>query len=379
VTTRAAVLQTAPLPLAIRSIDHSAIAHNVRVLLAASGRPVMAVVKADAFGHGAREVAETALAAGATWLGVATVAEAVQLREGGLRCPIFAWLVDPWTDLELAVANGVTLSCANVETLDAIAAAAGRTGIVARVHLELDTGMARGGAAPAQWPSLCIAARAAETTGAVAVEGLWSHLALASVPDPRSVAHPLAVLQAADSLARAAGLRPTHRHIANSAAALAHPDTALSLVRAGAAVYGIETVEGAAHGLRPAMRVTSRVTQLREVAPGTGVGYHHAYRVPVRSHIALVPVGYGDGVPRALSDGGRVVIGGASYPVRGLISMDQLMVEVDSRVRLGDEVVLIGAGPGEPTVLEWAALAGTIPHEVLTGFGARVALDHVRQ
>ena len=371
-------VQTAARPLARRSVDHAAIAHNVRVLLAASGRPVMAVVKADAFGHGAREVAATALAAGASWLGVATVTEAVDLRRAGFDAPIFAWLIDPWCYLDLAVTQNISLSCANLETLDAVVAAARRNGVVARVHLELDTGMARGGATPASWRDLCLAARAAEATGVVAVEGLWSHLALASAPDPRSVAHPLAVFRAAVRVARAAGLHPRHVHIANSAAALAHPDTAMTMVRAGAAIYGIETVEGLTHGLRPALRVTSRVTQLRDVAPGTGVGYHHAYRTATRSRLALVPIGYGDGVPRALSNGGRVVIGGTSFPVRGVVSMDQLMVEVDAGVGLGDEVVLIGPGAGEPTALEWAALAGTIPHEVLTGFGARVALDHVR-
>ena len=364
--------------LATRSVDHAAIAHNVRTLLAASGRPVMAVVKANGFGHGAREVAATALAAGATWLGVATVDEAVDLRAGGFTCPVFAWLIDPWSDLESAITHGITLSCSNVETLGAIAQTARRSGLVARVHLELDTGMARGGATPAAWPGLCLAARDAERAGSVTVDGVWSHLALASVPGAHSVAHPLSVLRAAAAVATAAGLSLAHVHIANSAGALAHPDTALTMVRAGAAVYGIETVDGETHGLRPALRVTSRVTQLRDVAAGTGVGYHHSYRVAATSRLALVPIGYGDGVPRALSRGGRVVIGGRSFPIRGVISMDQLMVEVDAGVRLGDEVVLIGANPGEPTVTEWAALAGTIPHEVLTGFGDRVALDHLR-
>ena len=152
----------------------------------------------------------------------------------------------------------------------------------------------------------------------------------------------------------------------------------MTMVRAGAALYGIETVTGARYGLRPAMRVTSRVIQLRQIPAGTGVGYHHSFVTASDTALALIPVGYGDGVPRALSHGGRVVIGGRSFAIRGLVSMDQLVAEVDGDVRLGDEVVLIGGAPGEPSAAEWASLASTIPHEVLTGFGTRVALRHSR-
>lgn len=369
--------RTAPAALATRVVDHSAIAHNVRTLLERTGRPLMAVVKADAFGHGAVEVASTVLAAGATWLGVATVDEALHLRRAGFDHPVFAWLVDPWSDLESAVALRISLSCPNLGTLAAIVDAA-TGGAVPRVHLELDTGMSRGGATALEWPALCAAAHAAEADGAIVVEGVWSHLALASEPGPHSVAAAVAAFDAGVAVARSAGLHPAQLHIANSAGALAHPETRMTMARAGAALYGIETVTGAEHGLRAALRFTSRVIQLREVAPGTGVGYHHSFVTAAATVLALVPVGYGDGVPRALSHGGRVVIGTRSFPVRGLISMDQLVVEVDDGVRLGDEVVLIGAGDGEPSIAEWSALASTIPHELLTGFGSRVALRHSR-
>jgi alanine racemase len=370
--------RTAPAPFAERVVDHSAIAHNVRVLLERAGRPVMAVVKADAFGHGAVEVATTALAAGATWLGVATVDEALRLRAAGFECPVFAWLVDPWSDLDAAIRLRVTLSCPNIETLEAIVDASARVGGVASVHLEIDTGMARGGATASDWNGLCRAARAAEARGGIRVEGVWSHLALASDPGPSSVARALAEFDAGVAVARGCGLHPSELHIANSAGALAHPETRMSMVRAGAAVYGIETVVGERYGLRAAMRVTSRVIQLRRVGAGTGVGYHHSFVTAADAALALVPIGYGDGVPRALSHGGRVVIGGRSFAIRGLISMDQLVVEVDSGVRLGDEVVLVGSAPGDPSIAEWSAVASTIPHELLTGFGARVALRHIR-
>ena len=359
--------------LATRTVNHDAIAHNVRTIARVSGRPVMAVVKANAFGHGAVEVARTALSAGATWLGVATIDEALALRGAGFTCPIFAWIVDPWCDLDAAVRADVTLSCANIETLTAVAEAAARVGQRASIHLELDTGMARGGSSPELWPGLCAAARAARD---VRVDGVWSHLALAALAGESHVHAAVAELESGIHIARLAGLNPQHLHLANTAGALAHPSTRLTMVRAGAGIYGIETVRGANFGLVPAMRVTSRVTQLREVGPGTGVGYLHEFRAEHVARLALVPVGYGDGLPKA---GGFVVIDGRRYPIRGAVSMDQVIVEVDGGVALGDEVVLLGdARQGEPTALDWARLSHTVPHDVFTGLGARIALDHER-
>jgi len=369
---------TSSAPLVERTVDLGAIRRNIGRLRTASGRDVMAVVKADAFGHGAVEVATTAVEAGATWLGVATIDEALALRAAGIDAPVFAWLVDPWCDLEAAIRAGITLSCANVETLLAIETAAIDTGKGVDIHLEIDTGMARGGAAPATWDDLCFIAARAERGRLVRVTGAWSHLALAARPHEASVADAVAAFERAVAEARAAGLDPTELHLANSAAALAHPVTGFTLVRAGAAVYGIETVEGRSFGLEPALRLTSRVTQVRDVDAGTGVGYLHRYRTTEPALLALVPAGYGDGVPRSLCHGGWVSIGGRPRPVRGAVSMDQLVVEIDTTVNLGDEVVLLGAGDaGEPTVLDWAASADTIPHDILTGLGRRAPLVHL--
>jgi alanine racemase len=359
--------------LATRTIDHAAIAHNVRTIARESGRPVMAVVKANGFGHGAIEVAHTALASGATWLGVATIDEALALRGAGFTCPIFAWIVDPWCDLDSAVREQIALSCANVETLAAVAEAAARVGERASIHLELDTGMARGGSSPELWPRLCAAARVA--TG-VSVDGVWSHLALAALTGESHVHAAVARLESGIHVARLAGLNPRHLHLANSAGALAHPSTRLTMVRAGAGIYGIETVHDANFGLVPAMRVNSRVTQLREVGPGTGVGYLHEFRAEHVATLALVPVGYGDGLPKA---GGFVSIDGNRFPIRGAVSMDQIIVEVDHQVALGDEVVLLGdARRGEPSALDWARLSHTVPHDVFTGLGERIAIEHER-
>jgi alanine racemase len=386
-------------PLATRIIDHGAIARNVARVIGTSATPLMAVVKADAFGHGAVEVARTVLAAGASWLGVATVAEAIQLRRAGIVAPILAWLVDPWSNLEEAVRRRITLSAANVETLAAIVrvtatitasttstATAASTATMqatavanpAQVHLELDTGMARGGSTPELWEALCAAAAIAERNGTVTITGVWSHLALASLPTRSSVAHPVAAFHRGLEIAFAAGLDPANIHLANSAAALAHPVARFTMVRSGAALYGIETVHGRSFGLEPAQRLVSRVTQLREASAGTGIGYLHERILAAPATLALVPVGYGDGVPRTLSHGGEVSIGGRRYPIRGAISMDQLVVEVDGDlVTAGDEVVLLGdARAGEPDVAEWAALAATIPHDILCGLGARLQRDH---
>ncbi|MCU1549673.1 MAG: alanine racemase [Glaciihabitans sp.] len=372
------VLIATELPLATRTVDLSAIARNVRRVLAIGGTPIMAVVKADAFGHGAVEVARATLAAGASWLGVATVAEALELRRNGLDAPILAWLIDPWVDLEDAVRQRVTLSCANAETLAAVTSAARVVDATARVHLELDTGMARGGSTVDDWGDLCERAAAAETAGAVVADGVWSHLALASRVDEQGVERSLAAFDHGVGVALAAGLNPKHVHLANSAGALAHPSTRLSMVRVGAALYGIETVRGRSFGLEPAMRVVSHVAQLRRVEAGTGIGYLHEFVTSAPTTLALVPVGYADGIPRALSRGGEVSIGGRRRPIRGAISMDQLVVEVNANdVRLGDEVVLLGdPRVGEPDSAEWARIADTVPHDVLCGFGERVVRRH---
>lgn len=363
--------------LATRTVDHAAIARNLRRILDISDTPVMAVVKADGFGHGGLEVARTLLDAGATWLGVATVDEAIALRSAGINAPILCWLADPWSDLPAAVRAGVTVSCANRETLDAVIVASRAVGARALVQLELDTGMSRGGATAELWDELCTAALVEE----LEVTGIWSHLALAADPAPSSTLWQRDAFDAGVERARALGLRPELLHLANSAGALDHPDTWFDLVRCGASLYGIETVTGRLHGLEPAMRLVSRVSQLRRVPAGTGVSYGHAFVSDRETTLVLVPVGYGDGIPRELSKGGEVVIGGVRHPVVGAISMDQLIVDVgDHPVTLGQEVVLLGSPQrGEPDAQEWAVLTGTIAHEILTGLGGRIARRHINQ
>jgi alanine racemase len=368
-------------PPAVCTIDHAAIAHNIAVLRSKTDAKFMAVVKADAFGHGAVEVARTAIASGAAWLGVATVDEALQLRRAGLTAPILAWLIDPWSDLDNAVRSNITVSCANIETLDAVGAAAQAAGVRADVHLEIDTGMSRAGATALQWPALCGAAKAAEQRGTLHVTGVWSHLAVATDPHWSGVEPAWEAFVAGIDVAVAHGLEPEERHLANSAATLAHPRTAFTMVRCGASVYGIETVDDRSYGLRWALRAVSHVTQLRRVPAGAAVGYGQTYVTDRATTLGLIPVGYADGVPRSLSGVGFVAVAGRRHPIVGAVSMDQFSVDFgDTPVHLGDEVVLLGdSAQGEPDAAEWAALAGTLPHEILTGLGGRMQRQHQHQ
>ncbi|MGI5215064.1 alanine racemase [Plantactinospora sp. CA-290183] len=361
-------------PLAEAVVDLDAIAQNTRLLAGRTGAALLAVVKADAFGHGLLPVARTVLAAGAGWLGVTSRAEAMALRDAGVTAPLLSWLHAPDEDFAPVVAAGVDLSAASTPHLAGIAAGARRARTRANVHLKVDTGLARNGAGDGDWPELVRRARAFETAGLLRVRGVWSHLATAEVPGDRGVAEQLRRLERALALARAGGLAPDLVHLANSAALVGLPRTHFDLVRAGIALYGVEPLPGQAAGLRPAMTLCSRVILTRRVPAGTGVSYGHDYVTRAASTLALVPLGFADGVPRAATGRGRVWIAGRQCPIAGRVTMDQIVVDVgDLPVRTGDEVLLFGSGDrGEPTVGDWARWAGTNPHEIFTGVGARV-------
>lgn len=352
--------------LAEAVVDLDAVAHNVRVIRSATAAEVMAVVKADAFGHGMAPVARTALAAGATWLGVTSATEALRLRADGITAPILSWLHGPGTDFGRLIAAEVDISVPAIAYLDAVAAA-GR----ARVHLKIDTGMARNGAAAADWPALVARAAAYERAGRLEVRGIWSHLAEAGSQ--------VAAFREALAVARSAGLRPRWRHLANSAAALSDQDTHFDMVRAGLGVYGVEPVPDRAYGLRAAMTVRTSVILTRRVPAGTGVSYHHTHTTTRPTTLALMPMGYADGIPRGVDGRAEVLLGGRRCPVVGRVSMDQAVVDAGNLpVRAGDPVVVLGPGDdGEPTAAEWARWAGTNPHEILTGIGARVPRRHL--
>jgi alanine racemase len=349
-------------------VDLDAIRHNVALLRAGTTAEVMTVVKADGYGHGMVPVARAALGAGATWLGVCTLDEALALRDAGIEAPVLAWLLVPGLPLQRGVKAGVDLSASGTPLLAEIVAAARAVGRPARVHLKIDTGLNRGGAKPADWVALVEAAAKAQANGFVEVVGLWSHFATADEPGHAEIDGQLAVFR--DGLATAAGLgvTPSYRHIANSAAALTRPDTHFDLVRTGIATYGLSPVAGERFGLRPAMTVRAQVMVTKRVPAGEGVSYGHTYRTSGETTLAVVPIGYGDGVPRHGSNSGPVWLAGRWRTVAGRVCMDQIMLDCgDDPVFPGDVAVLFGPGEsGEPTADDWADAIGTINYEIVT-------------
>jgi alanine racemase len=332
----------------------------------------MAVVKADGFGHGGAEAARTALANGATWLGVTSMAEALSLRAAGLAAPVLSWLNPVDADFGLAIEAGIDLAVPSLRHLSAVMHAASASGRRARVHLHLDVGMARDGAEPGEWPRLCRAAFRGEQQGVIYVVGMMGHLGCASTPaDTCNQAGRACFAQGLET-ARAAGLRPAVRHLAATAATLTDPQAHYTLCRIGAGLVGIDPSRTTR--LHPALTLTAPVVAVRRVRAGSPVGYGHSWTAPADTTLGLLPVGYADGVPRAASCQAEVVVRGRRCKVAGLISMDQIVVDLNGLyVHPGEIATVFGPGAaGEPTVADWAAWAGTIEHEIVTGIGARV-------
>lgn len=372
--------QSAPGPFREAVVDLDAVRHNVRAIAAqVAPAAVMAVVKADAYGHGAVPVARAALDAGAAWLGVADLREGLALREAGIDAPVLAWLHDPGARFVPAVEHGIDLGVSSVAQLDTVADAAASVDGIANVHLKLDTGLSRNGIAPDDWPAAVARAAELEAEGRIRVRGLFSHLANTS-PD-EDAAQLAAFLQGVDA-ARAAGLRPELRHLASTAAALRFPDARLDLVRIGIGLYGIppfgDGTTAADLGLRPVMTLRGRVAAVRRVEAGAGVSYNHAWRAERPTTLALVPLGYADGVPRQASGRAEVLLRGRRRPVVGRIAMDQFLVDVVvADVAVGDEVVLFGdPAAGAPSADDWGDAADTIGYEIVTRVGPRVPRTH---
>jgi alanine racemase len=358
-------------------VDLAAIRANVETLRSGTEAELMAVVKADGYGHGLVPAARAALAGGARWLGVAMIEEALALREAGIREPVLAWL---WTrqetgELRRAVDAGIDLAVSSTAALETVLATAAGSAAPPRLHLKIDTGLSRNGATPADWPGLVTAAGRAVAEGTVDIIGIWSHLVSADVPGHPTTKSQIEAFTEALDIAAALGVRPQVRHLANSAATVTEPAAHFDLVRTGVAIYGLSPIpERGDFGLVPAMTLRSHLANVKRVAAGTGVSYGHQYHTDRDTTLALVPLGYADGIARNATNVGPVSIGGRRYRISGRVAMDQFVVDVgNAAVSEGDEVILFGPGTaGEPTAQDWADALDTIHFEIVTRIGARV-------
>ncbi|MEN3317429.1 MAG: alanine racemase [Mycobacterium sp.] len=371
-------LSLTPTAAAEAVVDLDAIAHNVRVLRECAGSAqVMAVVKADGYGHGAVPVGRAALAAGAAELGVATIDEALALRRDGISAPVLAWLHSPGTDFGPALEADVEVAVSSVRQLGEVLDAVERTSHTATLTLKVDTGLNRNGLSAVEYPEVLTVLRRAHADGALRLRGIMSHLVYGDDPD-----NPFNDLQAQRltdmaAHARDQGVHFEIAHLSNSPAAMTRPDLAFDMVRPGIAVYGQTPIpERGDMDLRPAMTLKCPVALVRSVRAGDGVSYGHTWIADRDTTLALLPIGYADGVFRTLSGRIDVLLNGRLRRSVGRICMDQFVVDLgpgEIDVAEGDDAILFGPGTrGEPTAQDWADLLGTINYEVVTSPRGRV-------
>jgi alanine racemase len=361
-------------------VDLGAIRHNVARFAEHTGTEVCAVVKGDGYGHGAVPVAEAALQAGASWLAVALVEEGLALRGAGITAPVLVLSEPPVAAIPLLLDADLTPVVYRAPFIAALDAAAEARGVEVPVHLKLDTGMGRVGAPEEEWEERL---RQAATTQRLVVDGLMTHLARADEPDEPTTDEQLARFRRITEAAGWLGVRPRWRHAANSAGALAHEAARLDLVRPGIGIYGLSPgmdVDADSYGLRPALRLATEVGFVKHVPRGTPISYGHRWLAPEDGWVATLPIGYADGVPRALTNVGEVLLDGRRHPVAGTVCMDLLMVWCGQhRPGVGDEAVLLGdQGEERVRVEEWAAIANTITYEIATQLTARLPRHHHR-
>lgn len=353
-------------------IRPSLISANVEALHARAATPQsMLVVKADGYGHGALTAARAGLDAGATWLGTADLDEALALRAGGIDAPILTWLIGPDNALAEAITAGIDLGISSPWQLDAVAHHATKT-TPATVQFKIDSGMGRGGLTEPDWPSVAVQAKEYERQGLIRVRGVFSHLSLESTASDDAQ---LERFERALAKVAEAGLRPDVIHAGASVGSIRTPGRGYDLARFGISAYGFAlTPEHESLGLRPAMRLSGQVIVTKRLPAGHGVGYDLTYTTRSDTTMAIVPLGYADGVPRHASSAGPVVIGDRRFPVAGRVSMDQISLDVgDYPVEVGQWAVLWGdPAEGHPSAAEWAAVSGTIPYEIVSLLGSRV-------
>jgi alanine racemase len=353
-------------------IDLSAIQNNIRLIAQRTGAQVMAVIKANAYGHGAMPVARAALEAGATWFGVSSLDEALELRQGGLTSPILALGYTPLGRLAEAIADRISITVWTPEQVESASSLAGNLGKMAGVHLKVDTGMSRLGVQPEE--ALHLGHQLAEAQN-ILFEGIFTHYARSDEADRTTTDLQEARFREVLAGFESDGIRPPLVHAANSAASISRPEACFDLVRAGIAIYGLHPSKECRlpSGFRPALTWKGVLSQVKVLPPGRGVSYGHIYTTRDEERIGTLPVGYADGFRRI--EGNQVLVRGKRVPVVGRVCMDQSMLLLDAlaQARSGDEVVLIGSQGGERiTAEEVAGRWNTVNYEVVCGIGARV-------
>lgn len=360
-------------------IDLAAIRDNVKVLCdLARNSEVMAVVKADAYGHGLIPVSKAARQGGATWLGTALLEEAIELRKSGDKGRILTWLGSNQDRWQECVELGIDLSVSSIENVSAIINAAKVTGKTAQVHIKVDTGLGRNGVMPNDLADLTNLLEEAKASGLVEVVAVWTHFALADAPSSPTIAKQLEVLDESYKYVASRGFKNLMKHAANSAATLTAPNAHFDLVRPGIAVYGItpggEVGKASEFGLRPAMALKAQAVVVKKVPAGHGISYGAEYVTKTDTRIALIPLGYADGIPRIAGNKGPVTAKGKNFSVAGRVCMDQFVIDIgDLDFSTGDEVILFGdPAKNEPDVEEWAKASQSIGYEIVTRLGPRV-------
>ena len=366
-------------------IDLGAIRENIKYLMAKSGKPALAVVKADGYGHGLLPVAKSALSAGASWLGVALLEEARALRQGGISAPIIAWLTPITDDFESAINEDIDIAIPSLAHLAAVTSASKSLGKCARVHLEVDTGMSRGGAL-GEWSELVRSAKAYQDSGLIEVIGIWSHFARADESGHEFNKKQLENFKSAVAEAKSVGTTPQVIHLSNSAAAINDVGSHFDLLRLGIAIYGLSpdfSYMGSSEklNLKPAMIIRARIHLVKDVPAGSQVGYGGSAVTKVDTKLGVIAMGYSDGIPRNANSEAGVLVGNKRAPIIGRVSMDQFVVDLgrDSSAKAGDWAYIIGSNPSDSytsassyTADSWASASATINYEIVTRIAARV-------
>ncbi len=367
-------------------VNLSAIAQNFKSIKSQTTADVLAVVKADAYGHGLIPVSKALEDAGVDWFGTALLEEAINLRKAGILKPIISWLTPLGEDFKSAIDLDIDLGIPSIDLLDEVIKTASLTGKAARIHLEIDTGMSRGGVL-SEWDQLIKSALAGVNLKQLKVIGIWSHFARADEPDELMNQEQLSLFEEKVNQAKVAGIDAQFIHIANSAALFTNKSSHKNIIRSGIALFGlspdIKTIgDSSSLGLKPAMKLKAKLNLVKDVKAGASVGYGGTAVIKSDTKLGVVALGYADGIPRNTNNLAGVFVDKKRAPIIGRVSMDQFVVDlgITSTAKTGDEVIVFGDGSsGEYTVDEWAKAANTINYEIITRIGPRVPRIYPRE